>query len=317
MTCMISFSKTLKTITAISTLALTCQAAQATDAESCKTVRFGMMNWTDLEATTAVAKTLLHQLGYETLETSASQPIIFSAIRDKRLDAFLGYWSPSTDQTIAPFLEKKELKIYDQPNLADGQMTLAVPTRLADKGLKTFADIHRFKDELNGRIYGIDPGTDVNKRLKDMIAQNRFDLAGFKLIESGEAGMLSAVTRADKRKEAIVFLGWKPHPMNVNFELTYLDGSEDVLGPKDGKATVWTVTRPDYSEQCPNVDRLLQNLQFTSDQEATMMQRIIDKEPPMLVAKNFIANNPELLKQWLAGVSTFSGGDTSHIVASQ
>ncbi|MGG2396104.1 choline ABC transporter substrate-binding protein [Pseudomonas sp. SH1-B] len=317
MTRMISLSKTLKTITAISTLALACQAVQAADAESCKTVRFGMMNWTDLEATTAVAKTLLQQLGYETKETSASQPIIFSAIKDKRLDAFLGYWSPSTDQTIAPFLERKELKVSDQPNLADGQMTLAVPTWLAEKGLKTFSDIHRFKDELDGRIYGIDPGTDVNSRLKEMIDKNQFNLAGFKLIESGEAGMLSAVTRADRRKAPIVFLGWKPHPMNMNFDITYLGDSDDVLGPKDGKATVWTVTRPDYAEQCPNVERLLQNLQFTSAQESAMMQRIMNKESPMAVAKDFIANNPEQTKQWLAGVSTFSGGDTSHIVARQ
>ena len=135
---------TVKTIVASIILAAASQAANAADAPSCKTVRFGMMSWTDLMATTSVAKTLLQRMGYETSETSASQSIIFSAIRDNRLDTFLGYWKPSADQTIRPFLTKNELKLYPTPNLPDGQMTLAVPTWLAEKGLKSFSDIHRF-----------------------------------------------------------------------------------------------------------------------------------------------------------------------------
>lgn len=307
--------KTAKTIAASIVLAVASQAASAADASSCKTVRFGMMSWTDLMATTSVAKIILKDMGYETAETSASQPIIFSAIRDNRLDTFLGYWSPSTDQTIRPFLEKKELKLYPQPNLPDGQMTLAVPTWLAEKGLKSFSDIHRFKNELEGRIYGIDPGTDVNGRLKEAIAQNRFDWKGFQLIESSEAAMLAAVTRAEKKKSPIVFLAWKPHPMNISFDLTYLGGSDNMMGPEEGKATVWTVTRPDYAEQCPNVDKFLNNLKFTSTQEAEMMQRIIAKESPMAVAKDFIDKNPDIVKAWLAGVTTFSGEEIPTIAS--
>ena len=61
---------------------------------SCKNVRMGVVNWTDVIATSAMAQTLLDGLGYKTRQTSASQQIIFAGMRDNRLDMFLGYWNP-------------------------------------------------------------------------------------------------------------------------------------------------------------------------------------------------------------------------------
>ncbi|MFB4414222.1 glycine betaine ABC transporter substrate-binding protein, partial [Pantoea sp. ANP04] len=142
-----------------------------------------------------------------------------------------------------------QVKVLAEPSLKDARATLAVPSYLADKGLKTFADIARFQKELGGKIYGIEPGSGANTQIKDMIAKNQFGLGKFQLVESSEAGMLSTVARAVKRNEAIVFFGWAPHPMNVNFKMTYLSGSQDALGPNEGQATVWTVTAPNYAEQ--------------------------------------------------------------------
>ena len=54
-------------------------------------------------------------------------------------------------------------------NLEGAKYTLAVPTYLADKGLKDFADIAKFADDLDGKIYGIEPGNDGNRLILDMI----------------------------------------------------------------------------------------------------------------------------------------------------
>ncbi len=212
----------------------------------CKNVRLGVVNWTDVIATSAMAQVLLDGLGYQTAQTSASQQIIFAGIRDKRLDLFLGYWNPIMTQTITPFIEAGQLKVLEKPSLEDARATLAVPKYLADQGLKTFADIHTFEKALKGKIYGIEPGSQI----KAMIAKNQFGLGKFQLVESSEAGMLAAVDRAVRRKEAVVFFGWKPHPMNVNLDMVYLGDSQDALGPDEGRATVWTVTAPDYAHAC-------------------------------------------------------------------
>ncbi|ROL89495.1 choline ABC transporter substrate-binding protein [Pseudomonas chlororaphis] len=283
--------------------------AWASEPASCKTVRMGVVNWTDVIATSGMADVLLTGLGYDSKQTSAVQQIIFAGIRDKRLDIFLGYWQPAMDKNIAPFLEAGQVKVLDQPSLADAQATLAVPDYVAAAGLKTFADIARFKEQLGGKIYGIEPGSGANTTLKTMIDSDRFGLKGFKLVESGEAGMLAAVQRAINRKEFVVFVGWTPHPMNINMRIAYLTGSEDVYGPNEGAARVSTVTAPDYAKRCPNVQRLLQNLTFSAAQESQLMVPIMERRTPQDVARQWLREHPEDLQRWLAGVSSFEGKD--------
>ena len=286
-------------------------SALAADAPDCQNVRLGVVNWTDVMATSAMTQVLLDGLGYKTKQTSASQQIIFAGIRDQRLDMFLGYWDPLMTQTITPFVNAKQVKVLGEPSLKDARATLAVPTYLADKGLKTFADIAKFKKELGGKIYGIEPGSGANTQIKEMIAKNEFGLGDFQLVESGEAGMLSAVTRAVNRNEAIVFFGWAPHPMNVNQKMTYLTGSNDALGPNEGEAKVWTVTAPDYAQRCPNANQLLTNLKFSAEDESRMMQPLLDHKDALESAKQWIKDHPQDLKRWLTGVTTFDGKDAA------
>ena len=279
----------------------------AAEDASCKNVRMGVVNWTDVIATSAMAQTLLDGLGYKTKQTSASQQIIFAGLRDKRLDMFLGYWNPIMNQSITPFVDAKQVTILAEPSLKDAKAMLAVPTYMADKGLKSFADIAKFEKELGGKIYGIEPGSGANTQIKAMIEKNRFGLGKFQLVESSEAGMLSAVTRAVKRNEPIVFFGWTPHPMNINQDMTYLTGSEDALGPDEGRATVWTVTAPDYASRCPNVSRLLSNLTFSAEDESRMMQPLLDHKDAQASARQWLKDHPHDLQRWLEGVTTVDG----------
>ena len=73
-----------------------------------------------------------------------------------------------------------------------------------------------------------------------------------------------------------MFLGWEPHPMNANFDLTYLSGGDEWFGPNYGGATVYTNVRAGYLEECPNVGQLLKNLKFTLEMENEIMGAILD-----------------------------------------
>ncbi|UYP30075.1 choline ABC transporter substrate-binding protein [Pseudomonas sp. Z8(2022)] len=302
--------KGLTALAACCTLSLFSTSLLADDA-SCKNVRIGAVGWTDVVATTAVASELLQGLGYETKQTQASQQIIFAGIQKGQIDAFLGYWKPIMDDNIKPFLDAGAVKVAAEPSLDDAVAVLAVPSYTADKGLKTLADIARFKDELDGKIYGIEAGSGANTAIQKMIDTNQFGLGGFKLVESSEAGMLAAVGRAVRNEKPVVFFGWKPHPMHLSMQITYLTGTEDVFGPYDGAATVSTVTAPDYAERCPNANRLLTSLRFTSEQEAELMQPIMDRKQPAQVARDWIKANPKVVEAWLAGVTTFDGKPAS------
>ncbi|MDP3655253.1 MAG: choline ABC transporter substrate-binding protein [Rhodoferax sp.] len=296
-----------KLIGAVAVLAaLGGQNALAEDA-SCKTVRFADVGWSDIAATTGLASVVLEGLGYKPTVTIASIPIAFAGMKKKQIDVYLGYWNPSQTPMMEPFVKSGDIKVLETPNLVGAKYTLAVPTYLYDKGLKTFADISKFEKELQGRIYGIEPGNDGNALVADMIKENKFGLKNFKVIESSEAGMLIEVQRAAKQQKPIVFLGWEPHPMNVQMKMSYLQGGDDVFGPNLGEAKVYTAVPPSYEARCPNVATFLKNLQFNTDMENQVMGPILKKVKPTTAARDFLKKNPDVLNKWLAGVKSFDG----------
>ena len=143
-----------------------------------------------------------------------------------------------------------------------------------------------------------------------MIDGDAFGLSGFEVVESSEQGMLAQVARLDRKGEPIIFLGWEPHPMNANFELTYLAGGDDWFGPDFGGAEVATNVRAGYVAECPNTGKFLENLEFSLQLENEIMGAILnDGTDPMDAAKTWLAAHPEVLAPWLDGVTTKDGGD--------
>ncbi len=288
-------------------LMLLAAAAQAADPESCRKVRFSDVGWTDITATTALASVVLEGLGYEPSAEVLAVPVTYASLKNKDIDVFLGNWMPSMAADIEPYAKDGSVETV-RANLEGAKYTLAVPTYTAEAGLKGFADIAKFKDQLDEKVYGIEPGNDGNRLIQDIIDKKAFDLGGFELVESSEQGMLAQVSRAVAAKEPIVFLAWAPHPMNVKFDLTYLEGGDDYFGPNYGGATVYTNVRAGYAKDCPNVGRLLGNLAFTLPMEGAVMGSILDDgEEPNAAASAWLKANPAVLDGWLDGVTTLDG----------
>ena len=145
-----------------------------------------------------------------------------------------------------------------------------------------------------------------------MLAQDQFGLGTFEVVESSEQGMLAQVARADGAGQPVVFLGWEPHPMNTQFQMTYLTGGDAVFGPNLGGAEVKTTTRAGYVSACPNVGKFLQNLEFTLPMENEIMGAILtDGKDPGVAATEWLKANPDAAAPWLTGVTTFDGGDAA------
>ncbi|GGB53384.1 glycine/betaine ABC transporter substrate-binding protein [Roseibium aquae] len=284
-------------------------AAYAAEPESCKTVRFSDVGWTDITATTAATSTVLRALGYETETKILSVPVTYASLKNKDIDIFLGNWMPTMEGDIAPYREDGSVETV-RANLEGAKYTLAVPRYTYEKGLKSFADIAKFAADLDGKIYGIEPGNDGNRLIIGMIEADQFGLGSFEIVESSEQGMLAQVARSERRQEDIVFLGWEPHPMNANHDMAYLDGGDDVFGPNYGGATVYTNVRAGYVAECPNVGKLLENLEFSLAMENEIMGAILnDGKQPDDAAAAWLKANPAAFEAWLDGVTTVDGGD--------
>jgi glycine betaine/proline transport system substrate-binding protein len=285
-------------------------------AAGCDKVTFSDVGWTDITATTAVTSLVVEALGYETETKVLSVPVTYTSMAEGDIDVFLGNWMPTMEADIAPYREAGSVDTV-RTNLEGAKYTLATNAKGAELGIKDFADIATQKEALDGKIYGIEAGNDGNRLIMDMIAANAFGLEGFEVVESSEQGMLAQVARADERGEPVIFLGWEPHPMNSNFQMSYLTGGDDFFGPNLGGATVATNTRAGYVAECPNVGKLLQNLSFTLAMENEVMGAILnDGKDPADAAKEWLVANPDAIMPWLDGVTTKDGGDAVAAVKS-
>jgi len=297
----------------LSILAICAAGAAAAD---CDTVTFSDVGWTDITATTAATTVVLEALGYDTDIKVLSVPVTYTSLAEGDVDVFLGNWMPTMEGDIASYREAGTVDTV-RANLEGAKYTLATNAAGAALGIASFDDLAANAEALEGKIYGIEAGNDGNRLIMDMIASGAFGLSddAMEVVESSEAGMLAQVGRANERDEPVVFLGWEPHPMNANYDMTYLEGGDDWFGPNLGGATVYTNTTAGYVDACPNVGALLTNLEFTLAMENEIMGAILnDGTDPDEAATAWMAANTDVVMGWLDGVTTKDGGDAAEAV---
>jgi glycine betaine/proline transport system substrate-binding protein len=303
----------MRTISAFAGLAATLlvsatgiSVAHADDA-ACKVIRMSDPGWTDITATNAVASVLFDGLGYEAEIKTLSVPIGYESMKNKEIDVFLGNWMPAQKAFFDDLKEADAVEIVNR-NLEGAKFTLAVPSYVAERGIKDFADLQKHGEEFERKIYGIEAGAPANASIQKMIEANDFGLGDWQLVESSEQGMLSQVDRAGKDQKPIVFLAWAPHPMNNRFEISYLSGGDTYFGPNYGGAEVYTLARTGWTKTCPNAAALLRNLSFDIAMENTLMGKLLEGEDPKEAAAAWLKEHPQSLDAWLTGVTTFDGG---------
>jgi glycine betaine/proline transport system substrate-binding protein len=279
--------------------------AHAEDA-SCATVTLGDPGWSDIAVTNGIASLVLDGLGYEVKTQTLGVPIIFAGLQKGQVDVFLGNWMPAGQHDYDRYVASGQIdKVVE--NLGGTEYTLAVPTYAYEEGVQDFKDLNKFAARFGKKIYGIGSGSPANDYIRQMIANNEFGLGDWQLVESSEQAMLVQVGRAEKRGQFVVFLGWTPHPMNVQFDMQYLKGGEKFFG---STGSVNTLARKGFVAECPNVGKLLTNLKFTQEMENTIMDDVLNRKVANATAiKNWIKANPQVLDGWLEGVKTRDGGD--------
>ena len=272
--------------------------------QRCDTVKMADPGWSDIAATNAITSVLLEGMGYKAKIDTLAVPIIFGGLKDGQVDVFLGNWMPAQQGFYDKFVASGEVTQLAK-NLDGTEFTLAVPDYVWEAGVHDFADLNKYAEQFDKKIYGIGSGAPANLSLQDIIKKNDFDLGQWKLVESSEQAMLAEVSRAVKKHKFVTFLGWTPHPMNVQLKMRYLKGGEKYFGDT---GSVHTLTRKGYAQACPNVGKLLSNLSFTLDMENSIMAEVLNnKVSNTEAAKAWLKANPAVLDKWLDGVQTADG----------
>jgi len=277
-------------------------------------VRFGYINWPGVTVKTHVADKLLTTLGYEVEMTQLQVPATYKALSIGNLDVFLGGWIPTMKTYLDPYLEKgtiKQLAI----NLNETVYRNAVPEYVWEAGVHSLADLDKpeFRDKFdlnnNGKpeIYGIEPGNEGNKIDIQAIENDTYGLGDWEFIPSSTAGMLSQVKQAAKNDQWIVFLGWKPHWMNIEWDLKYLQDPERIW-PEPGKEVVWTLSRQNFKTDMENVYHFLKQFEVTPTWQSDWIYGYTYAEKdPSDVAESWIKNHLDVVDMWVYGIDSVDG----------
>jgi len=276
----------------------------AATASAAPTVKFGAPPWPGVTVKTKVARELLQAIGYKTSMTNASWVIDLQSVARGDLDADLGIWLPTQKSTVEPMVKSGKVDLL-VANVPDAQYDVVVPDYVWKAGVHCICDLHKYAKKFDHKIYGIEAGNDGNEIMKKAIKNNTYSLKGWKLVPSSTAGMLSQAGRAIRAHKWIVFLGWKPHWMNIKYHIRYLKDPKKIWG---GQSTVHTAANPAFVKNNPNVARFLKQMVVPSKIQSRWIYEFgYNKTPADQVAKTWIKNNMDTVSKWLDGVKTADG----------
>ncbi|SJZ69484.1 ABC transporter substrate-binding protein [Selenihalanaerobacter shriftii] len=310
----------LISLTLVLTLVVGCSgqpdSKQQTNQESTqkKEVTFGYVNWPGVTVKTEVAKQVLESLDYEVEKKALTQTVIFEGMKNDEIDAFLGNWLPTMKVNFKPYQEKGIVENV-AVNLEEALYQTAVPKYVWEAGVKSMADLHKYADKFDHRVVGLEPGNDGNQIIINAIENNTYKLKDWELVSGSTAAMLSAVGKATKTKEWIAFHGWKPHWMNIKYDLKYLKDPEGIWGDND---RVYSAARPELKEGMPNFYKFLEQFKVNAQIQSKWILEYQKKgRPAEKVAQEWIKNNLDLVKEWVEGMETVDGNNAVETIEQQ
>ena len=258
-------------------------------------IKIAVTNWADVLSVANVAKYVL--------ETSLKQPVQFvqadigiqyQGVARGDLDIMVGGWLPVTH---GMYYTKYKNDLDDVGVIyTGGKNGWAVPAYIPESQVSLISDLEKpdVKSKLNGTIQGIEPGGGLMQASEKTI--KAYDLNGYNLQSSSEAGMLAGVQRAYQSKQWVVATVWSPHWLFQKWQMRYLKDPKGTLG---GEEQIHAFASKQFATKFPRADVFFKHFKLTlADVEAIEYEGNSTNDYAT-AAKKFVEAHPEKLKAWL------------------
>ncbi|MBU8908909.1 glycine betaine ABC transporter substrate-binding protein [Desertibacillus haloalkaliphilus] len=260
-----------------------------TDSETEKgTITVGVTPWSSTVPPTNIAKLLLEDLGYTVELQSADAGAVYTGMSRGDIDVFMDAWLPDMH---GHFMERYGDDI-DQTALSypDGELGWVVPSYV--EGIDSIDDLKGNEEMFDGKVYGIEEGGGMTITSREMIEELGFDL---EYVSSSEAGMLSQAMREIGQEEPVLFLGWRPHTMFVNWDIKVLEGQEEYFPTSE----IHVLTNINFQDTAPAAYEFLSNWSMPVEEIEKMIAEIEDGADEVEVAREWIENNQQHVSEML------------------
>ncbi|WP_078810049.1 ABC transporter substrate-binding protein [Selenihalanaerobacter shriftii] len=307
----------LITIALVLTLVVGCSgqpdSTQQTN-QNKEVINFGYVEWPGVTVKTHVVNKIAQYLGYKTKLTSAMKPTILKGMEQGDIDVFLGLWLPQMINDYQPYKEKGTVKPV-RVNLDEVVWKTAVPEYVWEAGVKSMADLHKYANKFDHKWYGLEPGSSGNAIMKKAIKNNIYGLKDWNVVVSSSQAMMSAVKKHIRDKEWIAWSAWKPHWMNIVYDIKYLKDPKRIWSKDGSDKSVLTITRKGFKDDAPNFYKLLKQFKISSKiQSKWILEYGKKKRDPEKIAEEWIKNNLDLVTKWVAGMKTVDEKDAVKVI---
>ncbi|MCY6959263.1 glycine betaine ABC transporter substrate-binding protein [Clostridium brassicae] len=259
--------------------------------ESKGKVNLGYVNWAEGIAMTNLVEAVLEEkMGYDVEKKQGEAGMVFTSLANGDMDVFLDGWLPVTHKD---YMEKYKDKLENLgPNFENAKIGLVVPKYM---NIKSIEDLNGIKDELSGKIIGIDPGAGIMKAANKAVKEYGLKL---EILEGSGATMTTMLKKAEDAKKPIVVTGWKPHWKFARWDLKFLEDPKGVFGEAEH---IDTIARKGFEKEMPEVAQFLKNFKMDDKQLGSLMGDIKDNsdKDALDVAKEWMKKNEKLVNSWI------------------
>lgn len=250
------------------------------------TITMGETPWTSTVPPTYVAKQLLEDMGYQVKIQKADAGVVFTGLAAGDIDVFMDAWLPDMHKN---YMEKYGDKITDTAvSYPDGEMGWVVPKYMED--INSIDDLKGKEDLFEGKVYGIEEGAGMTMTSHELIKDYGLNID---YSASSESGMLAQAKRLIQQEKPVIFLGWRPHTMFLDFDIKVLEDQKEFFKTSE----VHVLTNKDFAEKAPEAFNFLSKWNISVSDIEKMISDMDQGAKPEEVAKEWIEANPDKVKE--------------------
>lgn len=255
--------------------------------------------WAREIVSTHILAALLEEVGYNVEVRQVEAGPMWASVADGSADLHTSAWLPATH---AEYWEQYEGDIVKVKQVIDeAPLALAVPGYVED--VNTMEDLKtntEFGESVDWTIVGIDAGAGIMANTEKAIEE--YGLDNWELTSSSETAMITELKAAYENEEPIIVPMWKPHWAFGVWDLKMLEDPLEIYGGAGDQ--IYTVARAGLEEDAPAAYRVLEQYDESYEMLDELMPKVWqDDEDPADVAQQFLADNPDLVEEWTAGVN--------------
>jgi glycine betaine/proline transport system substrate-binding protein len=276
------------------------------------TVRAAQFPWSAAKLTNAILAEVVAthpELGVSEIKTIQVGPATaWAGAQRGDVDLLSEVAMPNQEQLAAKADERIDLVSETYGNAEQGWFvpTYALEPGQPLEGLRSVTQLNDYAAALGNRLVDSDPSFITTE-------QNAKRLAGYGLtleqVTSSEAAQLAELRRAYERREPILVFLYHPHWVFEEFDLTQLEEpapyQPDCFTTGNGACAMpayaaWTAASTELAGSTPRFQQLLGRFQLPLPDIEVMLKAVdVDNEDVEDVARRYVADNPDLVAQWV------------------